>query len=219
MTLLCLSDIHGDAAGLGAILPEAAAADCVIVAGDITQLGGREDAEAALGPLLDAGMRVLAVGGNMDGAHARAWLAERSIDIHGRGHTIDGVGFMGLGGGTRSPFGTPWEIADGEAAAALEAGWAAIADAPVKVLVAHAPPRDTEVDRVRAGLHAGSAAVRRFLETHDVAVCICGHIHQAGGRTARVGGCTCMNVGPFKGGRYALVSVGEGSPSVTWRTR
>ncbi len=220
MRLLCLADIHGDTAGLRAILPELSAVDLVIVAGDVTQLGGRRESEMVLGPLLESGVRVLAVGGNMDRAGAREFLDERKIDIHGRGVVIDGVGFFGLGGGTPSPFGTPWEVPDHEAAERLAAGYADVASVSRRVLVSHAPPRDTDLDRVKAGLHAGAPAVRSFLVSNPVDLCICGHIHEAGGAETELGGCLCLNVGPFRGaGRYALVTLGEGKPSVTWRKR
>jgi Icc-related predicted phosphoesterase len=219
MRLLCLADIHGDAAGLRAILPELPSADLVIVAGDVTQLGGGAESAAVLAPLLESGARVIAVGGNMDRAGARHYLVDRKIDMHGQGAIIDGVGFFGLGGGTHSPFGTPWELPDDEAAALLAAGYADVAAASRTVLVSHAPPRDTEVDRVKAGLHAGSTAVRGFLLSHRVDLCICGHIHEAGGREADLGGCRCVNVGPFRAGRYALITIGEGSPTVTWRKK
>ena len=207
--------------------------DLVVVAGDITQLGGRAESRAVLEPLLDTGVRVIAVGGNMDRVGAREYLAERQIDIHGRGIVIDGAAFIGVGGGTPSPFGTPWEIAEEEIAALLAAGNADVADAGCKVLVSHSPPRDTELDRVKAGMHVGSAAVTDFLAATPVHLCICGHIHEAGGCQADVGGCLCINVGPFRQGRYAIVTLaprgtaaqGDTSapvpakPTVTWRMR
>ncbi len=218
MLLLCLADIHGDAAGLRSILSDVPGADLVIVAGDITQLGGAAEAGAVMDPLLQTGARVFAVAGNMDRAGARTYLAERAVDLHGRGAIIDGTGFFGLGGGTRSPFATPWELEDQEATALLAAGWADVEPAPRRVLVSHAPPRHTDLDRVRAGIHGGSLPVREFLLAHRVDLCICGHIHEGGGEQVRLGSCLCVNVGPFKAGRYAVVSIGEEPPSVTWRS-
>jgi Icc-related predicted phosphoesterase len=224
MRLLCLADIHGDAAGLRAILPVAGSVDLVVVAGDVTQLGGRAESRTVLEPLLETGARVIAVGGNMDRTGAREYLAERKIDIHGRGILIDSIAFIGLGGGTHSPFATPWELAEEEAAALLAAGHAEVAQAGSKVLVSHSPPRDTELDRVKAGMHVGSAAVRAFLTATPIQLCICGHIHEAGGTQAVVGGCLCLNVGPFRHGRYAIVEItprvtAEGDPfhGIPWR--
>ena len=52
MTLLCLADIHGQSAGLDELLSGPDRADAVIVAGDITHLGGREEAAHVLAPIL-----------------------------------------------------------------------------------------------------------------------------------------------------------------------
>jgi uncharacterized protein len=129
---------------------------------------------------------------------------------------IGKVGFMGLGGGTPSPFRTPWELSDEEARGFLATGFAAIADAPYKVLVSHAPPRDTKIDRSFAGLHFGSGAVRDFVLSTGVGLCISGHIHESPGEDM-LGGCLCVNLGPFKNGRYALITIGGDRPRVTWR--
>ena len=218
MTILCLSDIHGETAGLRDLLPIASEADLVVIAGDITHLGGYEEARAVLSPLLDKGLRLVAVGGNMDREDARRFLAEAGIDIHGRGVVIDGIGFMGLGGGTPSPFGTPWEIGREEAARCLASALAAVADAPYRVLVSHAPPRGTQLDRSFAKVHVGSETVRDFLLAGSADLCLCGHIHESWGED-RLAKTVCVNIGPYKNGRYALVTITDRTATVTWRTR
>ena len=217
MRLLCLSDIHGEAAGLDELLAGAGQADVVIVAGDITHLGGRAEAHAVLAPILSAGTRLVAVAGNMDREPARSYLGELGVDLHARGILIDGVGFMGLGGGTPSPFGTPWELDDAEAARCLEAGFASIAGAAFRVLVSHAPPRGTKLDLGFARQHFGSGPVRDFLLGGNVDLCICGHIHESAGED-RLGRAQCLNIGPFKDGNFALVTIHDGRAIVTRRT-
>jgi Icc-related predicted phosphoesterase len=218
MKILCLSDVHGEGAGLKEILPDASEVDVVVVAGDLTHLGGYAEAETVLAPLLESGAAIVAVAGNMDREGVREWLDEKAINIHGRGITIGQVGFMGLGGGTPSPFGTPWEISDEEAAGFLASGLAAISSCPYKVLVSHAPPRGTKIDRSFAGMHLGSGAVRDFLLAGSVDRCICGHIHESPGEDT-LGRARCVNVGPFKNGRYALIAIEDGGAHVTWRKR
>jgi len=219
MKLLCLSDIHGEVAGLREILPDAAeGADAVVLAGDLTHLGGYAEAEALLSPLFATGIPLLAVAGNMEHEGVRRYLGEKKIDIHGRGVVIGGVGFMGLGGGTPSPFHSPWELGDPEARPLLAAGLAAIAEASVKVLVSHSPPRGTKLDKSFTGLHVGSGAVREFLESAAVDVCICGHIHEAAGEDM-IGKTLCVNLGPFKNGRYAVLEIEGRQARVDWRKR
>ncbi len=220
MKLLCLSDIHGEGAGLGDVLREAADADLVILAGDITHLGGYAEAEAVLGPVLESGIPIIAVAGNMDREGARRCLEEKGLDIHARGVIFGQVGFQGLGGGTPSPFGTPWELTEEEAAEYLAAGLPAIAAARFKVLVSHAPPRGTKLDRSFAGLHVGSEAVRSFLLAGSAQLCICGHIHESSGEDT-LGRAHCVNLGPFKNGRYALIDIDveKAEATVAWRKK
>ena len=219
MKLLCLSDIHGEKVGLREILPGAVkGADAVVLAGDLTHLGGYVEAEALLAPLFAIGIPLLAVAGNMEHEGVRRYIGEKNIDIHGRGVVMEGVGFMGLGGGTPSPFNSPWELNDEEARPLLAAGLAAIADAPFKVLVSHAPPRGTKIDLIFTGAHAGSGAVRELIDGGAVDVCLCGHIHEAAGED-RIGSTLCVNLGPFKNGRYAFVIIENGRARVEWRKR
>ncbi|HEY9595096.1 MAG TPA: metallophosphoesterase [Spirochaetia bacterium] len=218
MTILCLSDIHGETAGLRELLPIAAEVDVVVVAGDITHLGGFDEARAALTPLLENGARLVAVGGNMDKEGARRFLEEAGIDLHGRGTVIGGIGFMGLGGGTPSPFGTPWEIGNEEATRVLAAALSPVKDVSYRVLVSHAPPKGTQLDRSFTKMHVGSPAVRDFLLAGSARLCLCGHIHESWGED-RLGAAHCVNIGPFKNGRYALVTIENDEATVTWRTR
>jgi len=131
---------------------------------------------------------------------------------------VDGVGFMGLGGGTPSPFHSPWELTDEEARPLLEAGYAQIANAPFKVLVSHPPPRGTTLDRSFNGSHVGSQAVRDFIAGGSVDLCLCGHIHEAAGEE-RIGNTLCVNLGPFKNGCYALVAIEGNQARAEWRKK
>ena len=64
------------------------------------------------------------------------------------------------------------------------------------VLVCHCPPLGTPLDRVREGVHAGSQAVREFIEEQQPEVFFCGHIHEAAGVAARIGATRGFNAGP-----------------------
>jgi Icc-related predicted phosphoesterase len=216
--LLCVSDIHGESAGLEDLVSGPEPADVVIVAGDITHLGGREEARAVLAPICASRARLIAVAGNMDREPVRSYLGELGVDLHARGIILDGVGFMGLGGGAPSPFGTPWELDDEEARKCLDAGRAQIQGASFRVLVSHAPPRGTELDRGFARQHIGSTPVRDFLLAGLADLCICGHIHESAGEDS-LGGAVCVNLGPYKNGNYALVTIDGGRAHVTRRTR
>ena len=66
----------------------------------------------------------------------------------------------GLGYSSPTPFDTPGEYTEEEMAARL----AKFAELKPLVLICHAPPLDTALDRINEGLHAGSRAVREFIE-------------------------------------------------------
>ena len=48
---------------------------------------------------------------------------------------------------------------------------------------------------MREGLHAGSRAVREFIEKYQPAYFFCGHIHEAEGVTIQMGATRAQNVG------------------------
>jgi Icc-related predicted phosphoesterase len=218
MTLLCIADMHGDGAGLAEALDASPEADLVVLAGDITHLGGFAEAEKVLAPLLKSGRRAVAVPGNMDGEGVGRFLEESGISIHGRGVTVGEIGFQGLGGSNPSPFGTPFEVKGEDARRLLAEGRADIRDRALRVLVSHAPPKGTKLDRSFAGLHVGSPEVRDFLLSDGTSLCLCGHIHESAGEDT-VGSTRCVNLGPLKNGRYAVVGISAEEISVTWRKR
>ncbi len=97
----------------------------------------------------------------------------------------------GLGYSSPTPFDTPGEYTEEELAARL----AKFADVKPLVLICHAPPLNTALDRVKEGLHAGSRAVREFIEKHQPIHFFCGHIHEAEGEVIQMGSTRAMNVG------------------------
>jgi len=214
MRLVCLSDIHGKISGTDKVLKDAAnpdlVPDLVVVAGDITQRGDYGDAESIISVFLDAEYKVLAVPGNMDTPGVMEFLNDKGINIHGKSLIIDKgtftVGFLGLGGSSRTPFGTPFELTEPEMKHYLEAAYSNIKNADKIVLISHAPPKNSFLDRGFAGMHGGSQAVRDFLEKNKVDLCICGHIHESGGEEI-INGCRCVNVSAFKNGNYCITDI------------
>ena len=91
-------------------------------------------------------------------------------------------------------------------AAALEAGYAQVTEARHHCLLAHVPPRGLSLDRVFFGRHAGSKALRSFVDRTEPALVVCGHIHEGRG-VERVGRTTVVNCGYGAKGHYALIEV------------
>ena len=186
---LIFSDIHNDGAALAKLM--AVEADAYFAAGDLVNWGR---GLGKMGELMRGRRERMHV---MPGNHESAKDVEEFcasfgfVNFHGATAEIAGVRFAGLGYSTPTPFDTPGEYSEAEMTARLEtlAAWRP------QVLVCHAPPLGTALDRIREGLHAGSRAVRDFIEAHQPSHFFCGHIHEAEGVTIQMGATRAMNVG------------------------
>src|SRR5262249_23799485 len=116
-------------------------------------------------------------------------------NFHGAETVISGTRFAGLGYSTPTPFDTPGEMSEDEMATHLEKFTSLKNGQKPDVLICHAPPLNTALDRIHEGLHAGSQAVRDFIEKHQPAHFFCGHIHEAEGVVMQIGRTRAMNVG------------------------
>jgi Icc-related predicted phosphoesterase len=139
MNILAVADIHGAVSQVRALLAREEQFDLILIAGDLTHCGTAADAEAVVAPLLATGKPLFAVPGNMDTQEAARYLEDAGISLHGRARLAAGFGFMGAGGSGTSPFGTPFELSDGETESLLGTGWTGIAASPRKILLSHAP--------------------------------------------------------------------------------
>lgn len=216
MLILAFGDIHMDIRAVERI-PEIDRADCVVITGDLTVLGGRPEARRVLDAVAARNPRLYAQIGNMDRREVDDLLSEEGINLNGRGVVLGGVGLFGLGGSNPTPFGTPSEFSEEEMARRLRQAYEAVKEAPRRILFSHAPPKRTRLDRVRFGMHVGSRAVRQFLEATPCDACVCGHIHEAAG-TDRVGSCVVVNPGMAGRGGYARIVVGPGGVEASYET-
>jgi hypothetical protein len=204
MRILFLTDLHGAHGYLAPLIEREREVDLVLLGGDLTSFGSAPHAKAMIDPLLKSFPVVRSVHGNVDQPGVLPWLEERGLSLHGRGETIDGVGFFGCGGSNFTPMRTPTEYSEATIDDLLEQGLDCVRHAEPKVLVCHCPPRDTALDRMFAGKNVGSTSLRAFLQREPVTLCLCGHIHEAVG-TERVGDAFVVNPGSFCTGRYALI--------------
>ncbi|MGH9660274.1 MAG: metallophosphoesterase family protein [Bryobacteraceae bacterium] len=189
MKALIFSDIHSDHRALEALV--ARDADFYFAAGDLVSWARGLD---RCGEILKARAdKVRVLPGNHESADQIAsFCAQYGFhDFHGRTETLGGFHFAGLGYSSPTPFNTPGEYTDDEIARRLEA----FAGLKPLVLVCHAPPLGTPLDRVREGVHAGSRAVRDFIEKRQPRYFFCGHIHEAEGVETRMGETFAVNAG------------------------
>jgi uncharacterized protein len=186
---LIFSDIHNDKATLEKLM--AIDAGAYFAAGDLVSWARGLD---KMGEVMKSRRgRVYVLPGNHESASDIAAFCERFgfVDFHGATAEIGGVRFAGLGYSTVTPFDTPGEYAEDEIAERLEkfVHW------KPQVLICHSPPLGTPLDRIKEGLHAGSRAVREFIEKRQPEHFFCGHVHEAEGVVIQMGATRAMNVG------------------------
>ncbi len=189
MRLLIFSDIHNDWKSLERLL--AIEADYYIAAGD--QLTWSKGIDRCGEILQSRGDKVYVLPGNHESADQVAGMCARYglHDFHERHMQVGRWSVAGLGYSNPTPFNTPGEYSEPQLAERLRR----FAELDPLVLICHAPPYDTPLDRIRDGLHAGSRSVREFIDQCQPEWFFCGHIHEAEGVSASLGRTRAFNVG------------------------
>lgn len=186
---LIFSDIHNDARALENLMN--VEADYYFAAGDLVSWARGLD---KMGEIMKRRAdRVYVLPGNHESERDIAGFCERFgfHNFHGASIEAGGKHIAGLGYSSPTPFDTPGEYSEGELAARLHK----FAELKPLVLIAHAPPLDTALDRIRDGLHGGSRAIREFIDQYQPEYFFCGHIHEAEGVAIQMGATRAQNVG------------------------
>jgi Icc-related predicted phosphoesterase len=204
--IVSLTDIHGRIGAVPQIAAELESADLVILPGDLTTFGKRDEAERIVNAVRTHNPNILAVMGNCDHAEVEQYLTEEGYCIHRTHQQVNGVVFAGLGGSLKCPIPTLNEWTEEQVADHLDAAMQGVPPDLPLVLVSHQPARDTVTDLAGNGAHVGSTAVRAFIERRKPLLCLSGHIHEAQG-TDRIGSTILVNPGPFMEGRYVVVNI------------
>ncbi len=189
MRLLIFSDIHNDVRALERLMD--IDADYYFAAGDMVTWARGLD---KIGPVLARrAERMYVLPGNHESERDVEGMCERHglHAFHGRTLEIEGRHVVGLGYSSPTPFDTPGEYSEEEMASRLEK----FAGLKPMVLICHCPPLNTALDRVKEGLHAGSRAVKEFIEREQPERFFCGHIHEAEGVPVEMGVTKGLNVG------------------------
>jgi hypothetical protein len=193
MRVLIFSDIHGYLPALEKIA--ATPADLYISAGDLSTFGRALDrCGEVLRPL---GERLWVIPGNHETAEENAAFCKKFgfVDFHRRVRQLAGkdgaTHWAGLGYSNPTPFNTPGEMSEEEISEALHAFEG---QSPL-YLVVHFPPNKTNLDHVAFGRHAGSHALRAWVERTQPRYLFCGHIHECAGQSDVLGATQMFNVG------------------------
>ncbi|HOD52342.1 MAG TPA: metallophosphoesterase [Candidatus Hydrogenedentes bacterium] len=209
MLILTLSDIHGNMRAMARTSGRFAAADVVLLAGDITHFGGSNVARGIIAAIrAETDAFVLGVTGNCDLPEVAQYLAEEDILCEQTCRVLDSVAFAGFGGSLPCPGGTPNEKSETDFWKELSTATGQIPREHPLILLGHQPPFGTVADCTTDGRHVGSRSVRQFIEETRPLVCFCGHIHEGRG-TDVVGAAELVNPGPFRDGFYALTELSD----------
>jgi uncharacterized protein len=206
MKLLALPDLHQDTRSLPLLADQLAEVDLVLLVGDLVNATGAQGVADVLQALRLHNPNLLAIPGNWDDPAACAYLTGEGINVHRQHVLINQIAFAGAGGSLPSIGRTPNEVTETELAAILADSIRGLDLTIPLVLLCHHPPQGTRTDWTWGQQHAGSQAVRAFIERIQPIVCITGHIHEAIG-VDRIGRTQIINPGPLWKGGYAYIEL------------
>jgi hypothetical protein len=217
MRIVAFGDIHMSSSEIRNI-PAVDTADLIILNGDLTNYGSRGEVKKLLDDILSINLSVLALLGNLDAYEINDYLEELDLNLHGQARLFQGkVCLIGIGGSNITPFRTPTEFSEEKLSAIARQAYSqglelkALAESlhysriPV-ILVTHAPPHGTQLDRLRNGRHVGSRSIRTCIEKYQPDLCIAGHIHEGKG-VDTIGRTTIINPGMFRQGGWIDIRI------------
>ena len=168
--------------------------DLVLIAGDI-------ECEDPLDKIIDSGVDVFAVTGNMDDTYIYRIMKDYGIAIDGmireyRGFTIAGIGGLSF----RTNFEKIINILN--ETSGLER----------LIILSHYPPKGFN-DTTYAGVHAGLNQLRDLVEKYSPMLFIHGHIHEARG-VSKYNNTIIVNPGPLMHGYYSIIEISHNNVNV-----
>lgn len=209
MYWIAFGDVHESTEVLESI-PGLAEAAAVVITGDITNRGSREATEHVIEAVAAINPRIMAQPGNMDTETVQAYLQERGLNLHLTVKELaPGIGLMGVGLSTPTPFGTPSEVPDETIGRWLDETYANAGHFDTLIVAVHEPPLNTKVDMLGNGQHVGSPSVRKFIERVQPDLVLTGHIHESRGSDV-IGDTPVINPGMLAGGGYVRFEMDNG---------
>ncbi len=206
MTVIGISDIHGNVECLAMLAHHLKNADLIIVSGDLTHFGKERQAAAVFKTIKNINENSLAVPGNCDYPSVHSFLQREDVNLHGRCRVFGDYAVAGVGGSLECPGRTPNEFTEEEFKLLFnEIKEELPQDKPV-ILVTHHPPARTECDLTGDGRHVGSVSIREFILDVQPAICFSGHIHESRG-IGSIGKTKVVNPGPLSEESYAAVQL------------
>lgn len=187
MKILAFNDTHGSRKAIRSVSKKAREhnPDILVCAGDISIFGN--ELRYMLGKINKINKPTLIIHGNHETASELGHLCLKYKNItfiHKKIKKINSFTFLGYGGGGFS---------------LRDRGFEKFAKRIRKnslILVAHAPPYGTKVDKI-LDEHCGNKSIRDFIYKKQPLLCLCGHLHETEGRKDKIKKTVVMNAGPF----------------------
>ena len=215
--ILAISDVHGEENENLYTYLNNNDIDLVLVLGDITDFGPLDFVGPFLEKIADCGVDVIAIPGNCDPKGICNAINEVSFCLHNNIIAYGDAILFGYGGSNETPFNTPGEIQDNKIYGdvfELLANYDYVYNdkvPKVKIIVTHAPPYNTEADKIESGDHVGSQGILKSIHEFEPQINVCGHIHEAKS-LSKIGITTDVaNPGMLKDNGAVLIDIIDGS--------
>ena len=216
--ILAVSDVHGEEnENLYTYLKNNDDIELVLILGDITDSGPLDFVGTFIDKVADCGVDVIAIPGNCDPKGICNAINEVSFCLHNNIIAYGDAILFGYGGSNETPFNTPGEIQDNKIYGdvyELLANYDYVYNdkvPKVRILVTHAPPYNTEADKMENGQHVGSQGILKSIHEFEPEINVCGHIHEAKS-VSKIGKTTDVaNPGMLKDNGAVLIDIKDGS--------
>ena len=213
-----VSDVHGEEnENLYTYLKNNDDIELVLILGDITDFGPLDFVGTFIDKVADCGVDVIAIPGNCDPKGICNAINEVSFCLHNNIIAYGDAILFGYGGSNETPFNTPGEIQDNKIYGdvyELLANYDYVYNdkvPKVRILVTHAPPYNTEADKMENGQHVGSQGILKSIHEFEPEINVCGHIHEAKS-VSKIGKTTDVaNPGMLKDNGAVLIDIKDGS--------
>ena len=215
--ILAISDIHGEENENLYTYLKNNDIDLVLILGDITDFGPLEFVGTFIDKVAECDVDVIAIPGNCDPKGICNAINEVSFCLHNNIIAYGDAILFGYGGSNETPFNTPGEIQDNKIYGdvfELLANYDYVYNTEVpkvRILATHAPPYNTEADKLESGDHVGSSGILKSIHEFEPEINLCGHIHEARS-LSKIGKTTDVaNPGMLKYNGAVLVDIKDGS--------
>ena len=98
MTILHISDLHGNTGFIDKHAEEFRHADVVVLSGDITNFAGKSKTQGIVQSIIPHNKNIIGIAGNCDRCGVEAYLADTDISVHCNCRQISDITFCGMGG-------------------------------------------------------------------------------------------------------------------------